>query len=181
MASIKILDKKLVHNNWLQLEVHKLQYPNGQQLNYHTIKFRDADHGVAIIGITEENKIVLITQYRYPLRKEILELPMGGVSRGETPEDAAKRELQEETGYVAKEVKKIGIKYPFQNISDHYMTYILATGLKKGKSNPEPTENITAIKHMKIDEAIQKVLNGEIQDAISSVGILLYDKMKNEL
>jgi ADP-ribose pyrophosphatase len=63
---------------------------------------------VGILPLIEKDKVILIRQFRSPIKKEIWEIPAGKLDKGEKPEVGAKRELKEETGYEAKELKKIG-------------------------------------------------------------------------
>jgi len=101
---------------------------------------------VGILPLVGKNKIVLIKQFRFPIKKEIWEIPAGKLNKGEKPEIGAKRELKEETGYVAKELKKIGEFYLSPGYSTEYMYLFLAKGLKKGKQILDKGEKIEEVK-----------------------------------
>lgn len=89
---------------------------------------------VAIVPITDDNKIVLIKQYREPLQKTVVEIPaglVGDVNREETVKDAAQRELLEETGYYANNLDEIGTFPISPGLSTEQLTYVVATNLEK--------------------------------------------------
>jgi len=120
---------------------------------------------VGILPLVGKNKIVLIKQFRFPIKKEIWEIPAGKLNKGEKPEIGAKRELKEETGYVAKELKKIGEFYLSPGYSTEYMYLFLAKGLKKGKQILDKGEKIEEVKIFSRKEILKMIKAGKILDA----------------
>ena len=87
--------------------------------------------GVVVAAITEDDKIFLVKQYRYPTGQELIELPAGKLEYGEDPDDAIKRELEEECGYIAKNWKKYTSTYATPGFCDEKLHLYKASGLQK--------------------------------------------------
>lgn len=127
---------------------------------------------VAVVPILDDNKVVLVRQFRYPIGKDLLEIPAGKFDfKGEDPLECAKRELKEETGYVAKNYKYLGYIYTTPGFSNEVIHIYLATDLKKGDAEPDEDE-IIDIEIKDFDEIVQKCINGEITDSKTIIGIL---------
>jgi ADP-ribose pyrophosphatase len=120
---------------------------------------------VGILPLIGKDKIVLIRQFRFPINKEIWEIPAGKLDRGEKPEIGAKRELKEETGHEAKELKKIGEFYLSPGYSTEYMYLFLARGLKKGEQSLDKGEKIKEVKIFSKKEVLKMMKSRKIVDA----------------
>jgi len=118
-----------------------------------------------------EPRILLERQYRHAAQSMMWELPAGRIDDGETALTAAKRELLEETGYSARQWKRILHFYVSPGFLDETMTIYLARGLRAGVAQPESDERI-AIKFFGLSEAIKMALHGRIRDAKTIAGIL---------
>ncbi|MGA8541145.1 MAG: NUDIX hydrolase [Terriglobales bacterium] len=118
-----------------------------------------------------EPRILLERQYRHAAQSMMWELPAGRIDHGETALSAAKRELLEETGYSARQWKRILHFYVSPGFLDETMTIYLARGLSAGTAQPEPDERIT-VKFFGLSEAERMALNGRIRDAKTIAGIL---------
>jgi ADP-ribose diphosphatase len=118
-----------------------------------------------------EPRILLERQYRHAAQSMMWELPAGRIDDGETSLTAAKRELLEETGYSARQWKRILHFYVSPGFLDETMTIYLARGLRAGEAQPEPDEKI-AIRFFALSEAKRMALNGRIRDAKTISGIL---------
>lgn len=172
---MKITSQKTVFKGlYFEVKENKLDFGNGVLRTHHDIYRAPA---VSVFPLTESYEIYLIRQYRYILGKEITEAIAGMVDGDESPIEAAKRELQEEAGITAQEVtemRQVSIGASFYFATQHL---ILAKGLTVGESHPEETERITRVK-LSLDEAVQKVMQGEISTASSIIGILLLNEMR---
>ena len=120
---------------------------------------------VAIVALTDDDKVVLIKQFRKPIEQVIWEIPAGKLEIGENPKDCAIRELKEETGYSAKFFTSAGF-------SNQKIYIFLATGLNKGEPEFDEDEIIEKYE-IDINEARNMVINNEIEDAKTAIGILL--------
>jgi len=118
-----------------------------------------------------EPRILLERQYRHAAQSMMWELPAGRIDDGETSLTAAKRELFEETGYSARQWKRILHFYVSPGFLDETMTIYLARGLRAGEAQPEPDEKI-ATRFFTLSEAKRMALNGRIRDAKTISGIL---------
>jgi ADP-ribose pyrophosphatase len=123
-----------------------------------------------------EPRILLERQYRHAAQSMLWELPAGRIDDGETALTAAKRELLEETGYSARQWKRILHFYVSPGFLDETMTIYLARGLKAGEAQPEPDEKI-AIRFFTLLEAKRMALHGRIRDAKTIAGILWLAQM----
>jgi ADP-ribose pyrophosphatase len=139
------------------------------------IKRAIVQHGgsAVMMPVDDRGRILLVRQYRLPARQYLWELPAGRVDEGESVLKAAKRELQEETGYRAKSWKKIAEFYPSPGFLAEKMTIFLATGLKEGESKPMEDERIET-RWFSRRELGDWIKGGKIKDAKTMVGFCRY-------
>ena len=132
------------------------------------------EHGgaVAIIALTDKNEVILIKQFRKAIEDIIWEIPAGKLEKGESPKECAIRELKEETGYSANNLKLIHKFYSSPGFSNQKIYIYLATGLVSGESKPNDGENLECHK-IKFDEVYEMILKNEIEDAKTAIGILI--------
>ena len=120
---------------------------------------------VAILPFLSEKKLLMEKQWRYPVKQELYEFPAGKIDCGETPIVAAKRELLEETGYMAKSWCEIGDLLPVPAYSDEKIFLFVAKDLvRHSKQNTEPGECIRLV-DITVEEFLYKVQNRDINDA----------------
>ena len=121
----KILGTTYLHPN---IRVDKCELPNGQIITPHLLEYDDE---IMVLALTQRQEVVLIKQYRHGVQKEILELPGGSVDDGESPLEAAKRELLEETGYVSNTFIQLGHGSPNPAICTNSIYYFLALDVEQ--------------------------------------------------
>ena len=127
-------------------------------------------HGSAVMmAVDARKRILLVRQYRVPARDYMWELPAGRLDKGETPLQAARRELIEETGYRAKHWKKLVTFYPSPGFVAEKMTIFLATGLTAGEATPMDDERIEA-RWFTAKELEQSIRSGKILDGKTMLG-----------
>ena len=122
-----------------------------------------------MMAVDEKKRILLVRQYRLPADKYLWELPAGKVDEGETPLQAARRELIEETGYRARTWKKLVSFWPSPGFVAERMTIFLATGLTAGKATPMDDERIEA-QWYTAKEVAEMIRTGKIADAKTIIG-----------
>ena len=145
----------------------EVQLPNGRRT------FRDiVDHpgAVAIIPILPDGRVALVRQYRYAVRKSLLELPAGTLEQGESPVDCARRELREETGYEAGNIEKLISFYTAPGYSSEMIHIFLARNLTEVGAEAEMDENIE-VEPMELDEILRLIDENIIEDAKTMCGI----------
>jgi len=126
---------------------------------------------VAVAALTGDNRIVLTRQYRHPLRKLIYDLPAGGMHDGETPGQAALRELEEETGYTAEKLDWIGRFNWNPGIMSGTVEIFFTKSLRrKGVFSQDEIANIELVD---FNEVVRKVLKGEFIDSALVIATLL--------
>lgn len=149
-------------------------------VNGETAEREVVDHpgGVAVIGLTDDNEVILVRQFRYPYKEITLEIPAGKLEKGEDPLEAGIREFSEECGAVAENFEPFGEIYPTPGYCGEIIRLFCATGLTFGSQNLDDDEFLDIIK-MPIKECVSKIMNGEIKDAKTIIGILKLKELKN--
>ena len=120
--------------------------------------------GVVIAALKDEDTILLTKQYRYPLKSVNIELPAGKLEIGEDPDEACKRELEEETGYQAKEWRSLGYINTTPGICTEKLYLYFATDLEYVGEHPDDGEIINSFE-CKLSDAFNMIKTGEINDA----------------
>lgn len=116
-----------------------------------------------ILAITKTGKIVLIKSYRPEIDDYVYELPAGSLKKSEDPKITAKRELEEETGYVAKKIKFLFSGYPLLGYSNCKLYFFLASDLDKKKQELEADEYIK-VREFTLNEVLRLLRKGKIKD-----------------
>jgi ADP-ribose pyrophosphatase len=133
---------------------------------------------VAIIPMVDDDRVCLIRNFRVSVNQTLIELPAGTLEPPEPPEQAAERELQEETGYQAGAMRELHGFYLSPGILDERMHLFVATDLEAVGAAREPGEEIENLV-VSWQEAMELVESREIQDAKTIVGLLLYDRLRS--
>lgn len=120
--------------------------------------------GVVIAALTHDEKIPMVKQFRKAAEKAVLEIPAGKLEKDEDPKEAALRELREETGYTAKNIKYINSFYSSIGYSEEVLHLYIATDLTAGETDFDDNESIEIFEYT-IDELMEMVMNKDIEDA----------------
>jgi ADP-ribose pyrophosphatase len=148
-----------------------VRLPDGSQAVRDYVRHPGA---VLILPLLADGRVVLERQFRYPLARVFIELPAGKKHAGEDPLVTAKRELQEETGYVAAEWKRLGVIHNAIGYSDEGIELYLARGLEKRMAKLDHGEFLEVF-DTSWEEAIAMIRDGRITDA-KTVAALLWPR-----
>lgn len=145
-----------------------------QLVNGDIVKREVVDHpgGVGILPIDDDNNCYMVTQFRYPIQKTMLEIPAGKLERGEEHYSCAVRELSEETGFTADEFIYCGVTTTSPGFSTELLHVYIAKGLHSGQSHPDDDEFLNVVKYP-LTELREKVMSNEITDAKTIIAILM--------
>lgn len=156
----------------INLRRDTVKLPNG---NTSIKEIIEHNGGVAIVAINDKNQIIMVSQYRKPYDEVLLEVPAGKLEKGEEPSECAVRELEEETGFIPKNLKLLNVIYPSPGFLNEKLFIYFCNEIDQGKLNPDEDENIQ-VEYFTIDEAINMIYDGKIKDAKSVAGILMAKK-----
>ncbi|MCW8804315.1 MAG: NUDIX hydrolase [Ignavibacteriaceae bacterium] len=151
-------------------KVDQIEYDSG---NKSVREVAEHPGGAVVVPVTNDGKIVMVTQHRFPVDKVLLELPAGKLGNGEDPQLCAVRELEEETGYESNNVKELGSIYTTPGYSTEKLWIYLARDLKPGNHNREEGEFGMEVFELSFKEVEEKIYNGEIVDGKTICGIYL--------
>ena len=157
----------------LDVRIDKVILPNGDNGVREWINHPGA---VCCIPKLPNGKIALIRQYRYSVRKMMIELPAGKLDKNEAPEDCAIRELEEEIGYKANKVTFLTNIHPAIGFANEKMWIYYAEDLEKTNQKLDSDEFIEIIP-TKLEDALEMVWNGEITDVKTIIGLIWADKV----
>ena len=163
----KISSKIVYKGSLLDVRKDVVLLPNGKQSSREWINHPGA---VCIIPVLPNGQLALIRQFRYPIRKEMIELPAGKLDPNELPEKCALRELEEETGYNAQEITLLTHIHPAIGFANEIMWLFLAEELIETKINRDEDEFLELIP-TNLEDAIKMTWNGEITDVKTIIGI----------
>ena len=159
---------RIYRTPWVEVFEDKVIRPDGTHGLFTTVRMRP---GVSVLALDEEGFAHLTSEYRYAVERESVEVVSGGVEDGETPLEAAKRELREELGLLALEWIDLGTVDPLTSIVLSPARLYLARGLTHAAHEREATEVICAVR-VPLSEAVEMVARGEITHGPSCVLIL---------
>ncbi|MBQ9059491.1 MAG: NUDIX hydrolase [Atopobiaceae bacterium] len=135
---------------------------------------------VAIVALSDDGRICLVRQYRASLGRVTVEIPAGKLDPGEDPLDCARRELEEETGFSSEKIAFLTSFITSVGFSDEVIYLYMATGIKQGEAHPDEDEFIN-VDLVDLDEVINAVLDGRIEDVKTIVGALACDAISRRL
>lgn len=127
--------------------------------------------GVTIIPVEEDGTVWCVRQFRYPMQREMLEVPAGKLEYGEKPLPAAERELGEETGLTAGRMVYLGECCTSPGFSTEVLHIYLALELRRGEAHPDEDEFLNVEKHS-LETLTGMVMAGEIDDAKTIIAVL---------
>lgn len=159
----------------VRLHIDTIEKASGQVTTREIVEHADC---ITVVVLDDKNNVILEKQYRRAAGKVLLEIPAGGIEEGETPEEAVKRELQEEIGYLPGQVTRLGGFYSAPGYCTEFLHLFLATDLKPSNLTAEDTDEIEIVR-VPVSEIKGLIENGQICDAKSVAGLLQFFMGKN--
>ena len=166
----ELLASTVIHKGHaIILRVDDLRTPDGREVKYDIVEH----HGsVIIVPVDENGNIYFVRQYRHAAGLDMLELPAGTLEPDELPAVCAAREIREETGMQAANIKEIGSFYLAPGYSTELMHVFLATGLSHNPLEADADEFLS-VEILPFSDALKLAANGELADAKSLAALLL--------
>lgn len=169
LAEIQKKSEEIFNGQILHLFKDTIELPNGKEATREVIRHVGA---VAVVPVTDDGKVIVEEQFRYPLGRVITEIPAGKLdSLTEDRLDAAKRELEEETGYTADKWVNLGVYYPSAAYCDEKITLYLAMGLHAGERKLDEDEFLN-VREVPLEELVENIMQGKIQDGKTQTALL---------
>ncbi len=162
-------ERRVQRGAQFELITDRINLPNGRSVLLDLLKHPGA---AAVVPFLDDGRVLLIRQYRFATGGYLLEVPAGKLDPGEAPEACAGRELEEETGYRAGRVQKLGAIWPSPGFTDEKIHLFAASELRPTAQRLEADEVIELVP-MSLDEALRRVRQGEIEDAKTGMALLL--------
>lgn len=163
---------KLVHDwTYSKLVTREVSSPDGEIFRR---TYVESPGAVAVVALTDDDEVVLVDQYRATIDDYLVEIPAGMRDKSGEPDlETAKRELEEETGYRAREWRPLGRMLSTPGVSSGWVELYLATGLENVGATPEgPEELAMSVLLVNFDEAVRMCMESEITDSKSVIGVL---------
>ena len=164
----------IVNNRWVKLAKDKVLLPNGICLDDFYVFERN--NVSLIVAIDEDNRVLLKREYRYPVDEILYELPGGVIEEGDNALDAAKRELLEETGYVANDWKKLSSGYDYPTKDTNVVNIFLAKNIIKTCEQKLDLSEEIEYEFVPLKEAIDMCLSNQIKVNGTIAGLMLSEK-----
>lgn len=166
----RVSAREVYENPWISVSHEEVITPAGTDGIYGVVHFKT--RAIGIIPIDSDGHTWLVRQFRYTLNQHLWEIPMGGGKLHEDPLAAAQRELQEETGFSAKDWREIMRLHISKSVTDEEGVVYVARDLSAGAAQLEHTEADLEVLRLPLGEAIQWAMDGKITDVISCAGLL---------
>ncbi len=168
-----VATERIFRGRIVGLRVDTVQLPGGRVAAREIVEHSGS---VAVVPLDGHGNVLMVRQYRKPVEQELLEIPAGMLEPGEEPVTAARRELEEETGYTARRIEPLVRFFTSPGFCDEEMHTFLATDLVAGRPNPDEDEQIELVP-VPLAHVPEMIRRGEILDGKSVAALLLAVQM----
>ncbi len=175
LVETKLKSDLVYHGSFLKVLRDEVELPDGKTATREYIPHPGAS---MIIPLTDQGELVMVRQYRYAVQKIFIEFPAGKIDQGEEALHTAQRELEEETGFVARDFRHLTTIHPVIGYSNEKIEVFLAKGLTATQQRLDHGEFLDVFK-IPFVEAMEKLHNGEITDVKTMVGLFWYNQILN--
>ena len=172
----KLNSKEIFKGHVFRVTMDQVELENGMT------SFREVVHhngGACILPLTDDDKVLMVRQYRYALKEELWELPAGKLEKDEDPYDAALRELHEECGAVCEKLTPLGEIYPTPGYTNEIIRLYAAENPTFTEQELDDDEFLQA-STMKFSTLCAKVMSGEIKDAKTIIAVMKLKELRNK-
>lgn len=169
--------RRIYENPWMKLREDIAEMPNGKTTIYGVVECAEC---VGVLPFIDNNHVVIVRQYRYVFSEDHRwEMPTGGVKRGESREEAARRELREEVGYDAAELQHVSTYFTSKSIMREIGHLFIGRGLTQVEAIPDETEFLE-VAVFPFKDVLQMVLESEIRDSMTVITVLHAARLRGE-
>jgi len=172
-TGLRLLRREVLYQGKVfDLVVERVVLPSGREAVREVARHPG---GAVVVALFDDGTVLLVEQLRYPLGERVVELPAGKLDPGETPAEAAARELEEETGYRAGRFTPLLSFYTTPGFCDEHLHLFLATDLEALDGGPrrEEAESSMTLRRLRLQEALELVDQGRIKDAKTIIGLMV--------
>ena len=154
-----------------------MEFANGEKETWEVVE-QKGNGGARVLGLTDEQELIFVKEYRGAAEKYVLRIPTGVAENGEEPSETARRELEEETGFLAETIESLGVLESTGGYYKDTRTHLFfATNLKEtGKIAREPGEQDMEIVRIPLEKAFSMAENAEFEDVQAVYALLLLKK-----
>jgi ADP-ribose pyrophosphatase len=165
----ELVESRPVYRNpWISVREDRVVRPDGVESSFGIVEMKA---GATVLAVTGDGDAVLVREFKYGVGRETLEAISGGIEPGESPAEAARRELREEAGYEASEWTDLGVIDPFTTVI-HSPNYVyLARGLEAVERAPDAGEFVETVR-VRFEQAFEMALRSEITHGATVVALL---------
>ncbi len=160
----KLRGEVVLETKWIRVEDHDVVAPTGNPARYGLAFFQN--RAIGILPLFDDGTVPLVGQMRYSIDAYSWEIPEGGAPLDEDPRDGAVRELREETGLIAADLREILRMDLSNSVTDEACVCYLATGLTQAETAPDDTEHFDYAR-VPFSQLLKAVINGQVRDAIT--------------
>jgi ADP-ribose pyrophosphatase len=160
------------------VNIHKSRSPRTDQI--HEFQVLESPDWVAVVAVTPDDQVVMVRQFRHGTGELSLEPPGGLVKEGQAPEQSAREELEEETGYQAEVLEFLGWMHPMPAIfSNRFHVYLARNATPTGRLNPDETEEVETVL-VPLDQIREYIRSGKITCSVMIAALYLFLDLKDK-
>lgn len=174
LAEMQLESTQLYRGRLLDVRFDTVLLPDGKKATREYVRHQGA---AVIIPVLDDGKLIFEKQFRYPLGQALVEFPAGKIDPGEAALNTAERELLEETGFVAREWRHLGLMHPCVGYSDERIEIFMARGLRRQAEQNLDHGEFLDVFELSLDDALDAVRDGAITDGKTITALFWAEKI----